>query len=344
MKKLRIKPFLRLLALLLTICTATAGCAWAFPGATEAVTTPAPQTTAAPDELEVLCGELAQTDMLFAVAYLGYMDAEPQGYLNEWIAETNPDLVANYPFMAQIPNERAVGAVGEVYCIVPRSPVASVTVERLEWNGTDYTPGRELYNSKLGLPILVTCNGSDFTPDTLVTITEGERQVIWSPGFDDSMTVALPFDGTGYLATDVSLYEGGNTDPYLEYVQSGWLMPTQEALKNTSWTAEVFVNGEPAWLFMDLQADGTARMELASKETAQTMGVYTGTWRVYVENRNFLELALSGPNGATVEDAYAVYISPSGLDLILGNGIMGMELPCDVLDPHVLASFTAAVG
>ena len=85
-------------------------------------------------------------------------------------------------------------------------------------------------------------------------------------------------------------------------------------------------------------------MELASKETQQAMGVYTGTWRVYVENRNFLELALSGPNGAGVEDAYAVYISPSGLDLILGKGIMGTELPCDVLNPNVLASFAMSVG
>ena len=338
MKKRIIKPFLCLLALALVL----AGCARALPVATEGNTTP--PTQAKPGALEALRSDLAQTDALFAVAYLGYMDAEPQGYLMEWVIQSNPKLVVRYPFLAKIDNEHCVGTVGQVFCIIPRSPQASVTAEVVVWDGDTYTPDRRLYTSESGEPILVTCNGGNCWPDTSVTVTEGGRSVVWYPALDESGRVGLPFEEDKVLATDIGLYEAAPKDPYLEYVQSGWLMPTEEALKNTSWTAEVFVNGEPAWLFMDLQADGTARMELASKETAQNMGVYTGTWRVYVENRNFLELALSGPNGATVEDAYAVYISPSGLDLILGKGIMGTELPCDVLDPNVLASFAMSVG
>ena len=338
MKKRIIKPFLCLLALALVL----AGCARALPGATEGNTTP--PTQAKPGALEALRSDLAQTDALFAVAYLGYMDAEPQGYLMEWVIQSNPKLVARYPFLAKIDDEHCVGTVGQVFCIIPRSPQASVTAEVVVWDGDTYTPDRRLYTSESGEPILLTCNGGNCWPDTAVTITEGGRSVVWYPALDESGRVGLPFEEDKVLATDIGLYEAAPEDPYLEYVQSGWLMPTEEALENTSWTAEVFVNGEPAWLFMDLQADGTARMELASKETAQNMGVYIGTWRVYVENRNFLELALSGPNGAGVEDAYAVYISPSGLDLILGKGIMGTELPCDVLNPNVLASFAMSVG
>ena len=178
----------------------------------------------------------------------------------------------------------------------------------------------------------------------MVTITEGEQKVVWYPGFEDSGRIGLPFEQEKVLAEDISLYEAASADPYAGYLESGWLMPTEEGLKNTSWTGDIFVNGEPAWLFMDLNADGTARMEWATKSVAETQGVYTGTWRVYVENRYFLELELSGPNGATVSDAYMVLISPSGLDLILGNGIMGTELPFDVVDPYVVASFSASVG
>jgi len=352
MKKLQIKPFLCLLALVLAVSTAAVGCSRAFPGTTEADTVPTTEPTKpttettkpAPGALEKLRGELAQTDALFAVAYLGYMDAEPQGYLLEWVAESNPKLMAQYPFLFRFDRERCVGTVGEVYCIIPRSAGASVTVELLTWNGTDYAVSRELYRSESGKPVLVTCNGGAFTPDTTVTITEGEQKVVWYPGFADSGRIGLPFEGDKLLAKDISLYEAVSADPYAEYLQSGWLMPTEEGLKNTSWTGDIFVNGEPAWLFMDLKADGTARMGWATKNVAETQGVYTGTWRVYVENRNFLELELSGPNGATVSDAYVMYISPSGLDLILGNGIMGTELPWDVVDPHVVASFTAAVG
>ena len=344
MKKLKIKPFCCLLALILAVSTAAVGCAQAFPGTTEAGTAPITETKPAPGALETLRTDLAQTDALFAVAYLGYMDAEPQGYLRDWVIESNPKLLVRYPFLAGIDGEHSVGTVGEVYAIIPRSDGASVTVELLTWDGTDYVVSRELYRSENGSPILLTCNGGAFAPDTVVTITEGKQKVVWYPGFEDSGRIGLPYEKEKELAADISLYEAASGDPYAEYLASGWLMPTEEGLKNTSWTGDIFVNGEPAWLFMDLKADGTARMEWATKNVAETQGVYTGTWRVYVENRHFLELELSGPNGATVSDAYMVLVSPSGSDLILGNGIMGTELPFDVVDPHVVASFTAAVG
>lgn len=344
MRKLIAKPFLCLLALVLAVSIAATGCSWAFPGATEENTKPITQTKPAPSALAALRGELAQTDALFAVAYLGYMDTEPQGYLMEWVIESNPKLLVRYPFLAKLDDEHCVGTVGEVYCIIPRSPDASVTVELLAWDGNDFVSSRELYSSKSGEAFLLTCNGGAFSQDTAVTIVEGAQKVVWYPGFFDNGRIGLPFEAEKVLAKDISIYKPLPSDPYLEYVQSGWLMPRSEGLKNTSWTADVFVNGEPAWLFMDLNADGTARMEWATKAVAETQGVYTGTWRVYVENRNFLELSLSGPNGATVEDAYVVYISPSGLDLILGDGIMGTELPCDAQEPHILASFTASVG
>ena len=129
--------------LCLSLISALSACSITDTGAPDAPTAPASDPTPAlpepsADALSALRAELEGSAALFAVAYLGFMDMEPQGYLNEWIAESNPALAEKYPFMAQIPDARTVGTVGEVYCIVPGSGEASVLVELLSFEGMDY--------------------------------------------------------------------------------------------------------------------------------------------------------------------------------------------------------------
>lgn len=334
--------------LCLSLISALSACSITDTGApdepTEAASDPTPALPEpSADALSALRAELEDSSALFAVAYLGFMDMEPQGYLNEWIAESNPALAEKYPFMAQIPDARAVGTVGEVYCIVPGNGEASVLVELLSFDGMDYVVNRELYQSESGEPILLTCNGGAFSPDTRVTITAGSDEVIWYPGFEGGLTVALPYDGDVCRAKDLSLYENGHSDPYREFVQAGWLSPTKEGLKNTDWTADTYINGERAWLFLNLREDGTVCMEWAYQDQFASQAVYHGTWHIE-ENSSFLELDLTGPNGARISDEYTVLIDLSGENLILGTGLMGRELPCAPMSETILAWFSLAVG
>ena len=145
--------------------------------------------------------QLMTTGEYFAVAYLGYLDAEPQGGLMDWIKAENPQLLEIYPFIADIPQERIIGTMGEVYCIIPRWDNTTVAVDQL----TDSVPGKVLYRSEVGSPIVLMCNGGAFAPDTQVVITDEDATTLWYPGLDENGSVALPYEDDWFKARDISL-------------------------------------------------------------------------------------------------------------------------------------------
>lgn len=281
--------------------------------------------------------QLMSTGEYFAVAYLGYLDAEPQGGLMDWIKAENPQLLEIYPFIADIPQERIIGTMGEVYCIIPRWDNTTVAVDLL----TDSVPGKVLYRSEVGSPIVLMCNGSAFAPDTQVVITDEDATTLWYPGLDENGSVALPYEDDWFKARDISLYESAPYDPYQQWLDSGYLAPTAEGLKDTSWTAPGLYNGRATWLFLALNSNGTAKLEWAYQDEAATQGSYTGTWQI---RGTLLELDLQDENGNPICDTYRPLISMSGEDLALGGGADPCRLPLDTGEDAVFALFTLSMG
>lgn len=284
------------------------------------------------------------SNQFFAVAYLGYMDAEPQGGLMDWIAAENPQLLQQCPFIAQIPQDRIIGTVGDVFCVVPRWNSSSIAVNQVVWNGSDYETEKVLYRAEVGEPILLTVDSGAFAPVILLSVTEDDSSVLWYPGLDDANRVGLPYDGEEALALDISLYESIHPDLYQLWFDSGYLYPTKTGLENTSWTASGTFGGRENWLFLDLNEDGSARFEWAWKDEAATQAVYTGTWDVFFENRGFLKLDLTDENGKKLSDVFVVLIDMSGECLVLDSSAEPAPLPIDVGIGEVLAVFELSVG
>ena len=114
------------------------------------------------------------------VMYLGYL--EEGTFADNWISLEHQDLLLEYTFLGAIPAERNIVADGgEIYCIIPGDPAASVTVT--EWNADTNSAGKVLYESKSGEPILVQGNVSDIMSNLAVSITNsnGETMTNYHP-------------------------------------------------------------------------------------------------------------------------------------------------------------------
>ena len=131
--------------------------------------------------LAMLRTAMGDEGALCAAASVGPADeyAKSEGYpLIRYCAET-------YPFMAAIPEENWVIAEGEeMYCIVPCADAVSLTVSEFVLDEDTYTgvPGKTLYESDSGEPVILIGNVSDIVPSFIVTVkAENGNSVEYSP-------------------------------------------------------------------------------------------------------------------------------------------------------------------
>ena len=247
MKKLRNKSFLRLLALLLTICIAAAGCTLELPDVTEGITTSKTGTTPDSEALEALRDELVLNDDLFAVAYFGFhgtQDAEMPVDPYEIMQEYAYLLCENMPFLKEIPADRIIGESGELYCIVPLDEDATVAVSKGYWDEENQQGIYDdiLYSSNTGEPILLFCNNTGWEPDTQVYISGPSGEVFWYPQTDDNgCTAPLRNDDREDLFYDFSSYRELLMKRHRDMKDSEWAMPTAETLAGTTWVWDGFL-------------------------------------------------------------------------------------------------------
>ena len=120
--------------------------------------TTAPAQPAPAPSPDALRQEMAGTGQLFAVAYLGYhenVDSDLPADPFAAMLEQAPQLCREYPFLLRIPEERVIGTGGELYCIVPLDPDATVAVTQGHWDGTldQYIYLDSAYHSAAGEPL-----------------------------------------------------------------------------------------------------------------------------------------------------------------------------------------------
>lgn len=256
-----------------------------------------------------------------AAAYLGNRSGEDTMPLSDWLWETSPGLMAEMPFIAQIPEDRILGGgYGDLYCLVPRDDSTSLAVNWVHWDktGGEAQPQVEkvLYRSEYAEPVLVYVwyEGSLDAPCIEIQAIAGNgAQVTWYPTLDrDYGYFVIPTgENDDPLIMDFSFFgflEEGNDGENWDFGDDGWLPPTDEGLADTSWVCEKWSlelcrgSTDPAWF-------GTAVLCRWPGSIAGADETREGFWRM--EN-TCLCLEFPGQSGS-----FPVLIDPSGEHLYI---------------------------
>jgi len=208
------------------------------------------ETEEAPEEdpsisLHNLRQAMTETTNLFAVAYIGFNPVEDPHDIYDFVEQCTPQLWQNLPFLSAIPSENFVGdGYGELYCIVPADPNATVAINRGTWDSAGETTYNEVvYRSESGDPIYLHCNSTGFEPDMQITITDSNgNTVVWYPMLDDTRhTAQLLTDDGNELIHDFTPYAESLAILYHAMEESGWTQPTAEDLLDTCWRLEDYI-------------------------------------------------------------------------------------------------------
>ena len=210
----------------------------------------------------------------FAVAYLGYVEADYVDHVQEWIEKKYPDLLSKMTFIKEIGTDRICGhGPAELFCIVPRSGEDPVSVGRMELN---YDTGiseivESLYQSETGEPFLVMCNGeNEGIGGTMVSMgTEAGYQADWVPMMGTDGHVWLPTtennaeqakDFTDYKACDASRFTDWYGDVH-ENIQEADLIGSCWEFGVDEYNSDIFGD-----YFVELLDNGYARISWSEKE------------------------------------------------------------------------------
>ena len=250
--------------LLLLVLLLTAGCAGnnAEPTSAAAGTTQPPQTTepaaattAAPTTepttepetepteppviitVEDLRQQMAGTNQRFAIAYFGeyrkdrynnYRATDPY----EAMQSAVPELCRQMPFLLEIPKERVVGEEGELFCVIPLDPEASVKVTKL--SGSDIP----IYTSQTGEPFLMF---SDVNHRVMLSISDSSGEALCVPqiGLYDTVYCDFYNGGNESWFRDFSDYREMLLVDYAKKldnsVSARYRLPTEEDLTKWAW-------------------------------------------------------------------------------------------------------------
>lgn len=201
---------------------------------------------------------MIETPELFAAAYIGLTETTDEVETIEWMKSKAPLLCEDLPFLTAIPESNIIGdRYGELYCIVPADPNASVAINMISFEAEE----REvLYRSESGDPVLVFCNQGGFAPDTEVHITDSEgRSIIWYPQLNDMSCMAETYNLDGDLAVmDFTSYDELLKKEYEYYLNDAdfWKHPEETDIVNTSWECtEYLMDGTERVYYLDILED-----------------------------------------------------------------------------------------
>ena len=264
-----------------------------------------------------------------AAAYLGNRSGEDTMPLSDWLWEASPELMAQMPFIGEIPEDRILGGgYGDLYCLVPRDDSTTLSVNWVHWDksgGEAKTQVEEvLYRSEYAEPVLVYVwyEGSLDAPCVEIQAVAGNgAQVTWYPTLDreygymivptgeDDDPLILDFSFFGFLDEEENDMEDWN------FGDDGWLPPTNEGLADTSWVCEEWSlelyrgSADPGWF-------GRAELCRWSAHVAGADETREGFWRM---EGDCLCLEFPGVSGG----CFPVLVAPSGEHLIIQQAADG---------------------
>lgn len=260
-----------------------------------------------------------------AVAYLGYRDQSDSTPLGEWLRKSSPGLIDAMPFIAEIPEERILGAgYGELYCIVPRDENTTLTVTRLKWEPRDGelwpVIDKDLYNAKDGQPVLVYVGFHEerYMYDTkLYFETDEGMQLDWSPMVDEDAILIVPHGENGIpMIMDFEIFGVVTGLDYPEEwgieASESWLPPTDRQLADSTWICEGWYI-ELLWGDCDPEYSGLVNLHYQSGDS-EYEPAYSGVWRMEDDR---LRMEISAGVGTSAGGAFPVKISPMEESLLI---------------------------
>lgn len=206
-----------------------------------------PETTGAGGVVEdssvnTLRQEMVGTSQAFAAAYFGYQEpSDGNGTVDPYavMKEKAHYLCIDMPFLLSIPEENIVGTSGDLFCIVPADPAATVAINRGVWNetGEECIYNDVVYRSEKGEPILLFCNNAGWEPDTQITVTGSDgTSVIWYPQLNDMLCLDMPVnDESEALGLDFTAYSESLSADYFNMLDAHWKFPVEEDLIGKTW-------------------------------------------------------------------------------------------------------------
>lgn len=187
---------MKLFAALLALTLSLAGCG-PVDGDPIHSGAPASDSASRPDAVTVaqLRQQAEQNGSLAAVLYLGSVPERTAD------VDAALDSLPEQPwqFVADIPADRWVTAPGggrELYCIFAVRKEDTLFVYEKQNPQYPHQTGRELYCRQGGQPILLLCNSSPDTPDTMATVyCSTGRSLDWNPQLSASTGRPVPVEG-----------------------------------------------------------------------------------------------------------------------------------------------------
>ena len=157
-----------------------------------------------PDAVTVaqLRQQAEQNGSLAAVLYLGSVPERTAD------VDAALDSLQEQPwqFVADIPADHRVTAPGggrELYCIFAVRRQDTLFVYEKQDPQYPHQTGRELYCRQGGQPILLLCNGSPDTPDTMAKVyCSTGRPLDWTPQLSGSTGQPMPVEGVADFSLD----------------------------------------------------------------------------------------------------------------------------------------------
>ena len=143
-----------------------------------------------------------QNGSLAAVLYLGSVPERTAD------VDAALDSLQEQPwqFVADIPADHRVAAPGggrELYCIFAVRRQDTLFVYEKQDSQYPHQTGRELYCRQGGQPILLLCNGSPDTPDTMAKVyCSTGRPLDWTPQLSGSTGQPMPVEGVADFSLD----------------------------------------------------------------------------------------------------------------------------------------------
>lgn len=181
---------------------------------------------------------------IMAVADFGFPTLSEDFGILDYLMDEYPAWMAEHDFIAAIPQERTVltcqfddwDAWGNLLCIVPRDPMATLSVTVARYTDDEMTPTEEVaYRSETGEPILLLADISDGI-DISVVITDGNGQSIsWVPYWE--FCEVLSGDGT-YGSHVMYFSPVSEKTAYQKALDSGWVVPDRSFLADHYWWSD----------------------------------------------------------------------------------------------------------
>ena len=270
---------------------------------------------------------MADSKMTMAVAYLGWYEGDED--LDAWLNRTCPKILEEYPFIANIPQERIVGDRGEVYILVPKEPDAQMDIHLLAEDTAEVTG--TLYESETGEPVLLMCNYSGAYPNTCVTVAGGSLE--FYPQLGDMGGVVIPInDGLEKLMFDFSDYFEVTQDYYQGMLANGWRLTDEDYLISTCWIYYEDAPEDRCWL-LNINGDSVQLELLVDGVTVEAQHC-EGTWALNYSDDDgltYLFVNMLRADGEPIAGEYVVLQSPNEPGILLGiqEGQEQLPVPCE---------------